>query len=368
MMKTLFFLAHPAHYHLFKHAINALNKSGHTTIVVTKTKDVLEDLLKEDNIPYINVLNKEKKSAGKYALLIQSITGLIIRNFRLSRIVKKYKPDLMLGTDWSIVHVGKLFDIPSVLVNEDDTQATPENKYFYPFASTLLLPECCDPGMWGKKRITYNSYHELAYLHPNKFMPDKNVVLKFNPSFIPYAIVRMVKLTASHDINKKGLNDILLSKIIDKLSKKYRVFICSEKPLNDKYKPYQLILSPVEIHHALFYASIFIGDSQTMSAEAGVLGTPFIRYNDFVGKIGYLNELETKYNLGYGYTTDKHKEMLDKIDDFLSNNIDSNWANKRETMLSEKIDLTDFMVWFIINYPESVRITQENPDYQYRFK
>jgi hypothetical protein len=34
----------------------------------------------------------------------------------------------------------------------------------------------------------------------------------------------------------------------------------------------------------------------------------------------------------------------------------------------EKIDVTAFMVWFIENYPESVKVIKENPDYQHRFK
>ena len=40
-----------------------------------------------------------------------------------------------------------------------------------------------------------------------------------------------------------------------------------------------------------------------MAAEAGVLGTPFVRFNDFVGRLSYLNELENKYHLGRGHKT-----------------------------------------------------------------
>jgi len=42
------------------------------------------------------------------------------------------------------------------------------------------------------------------------------------------------------------------------------------------------------MHHVMAFASLYIGDSQTMAAEAGVLGVPFVRFNDFVGRIGYL--------------------------------------------------------------------------------
>ena len=48
------------------------------------------------------------------------------------------------------------------------------------------------------------------------------------------------------------------------------------------------------------FASLYIGDSQTMAAEAGVIGVPFVRFNDFVGRIGYLRELEDTYHLGFG--------------------------------------------------------------------
>lgn len=50
----------------------------------------------------------------------------------------------------------------------------------------------------------------------------------------------------------------------------------------------------------MVFASLYIGDSQTMSAEAGILGTPFVRFNDFVGRINYMAEMEDVYELGYG--------------------------------------------------------------------
>ena len=37
-----------------------------------------------------------------------------------------------------------------------------------------------------------------------------------------------------------------------------------------------------------------------MLAVAGILGTPFIRFNDFVDRINYMDELEDVYELGYG--------------------------------------------------------------------
>src|SRR5690606_13332766 len=116
-------------------------------------------------------------------------------------------------------------------------------------------------------------------------------------------------------------------------------------------------------------ASLYIGDSQTMAAEAAVLGTPSIRFNDFVGKLGYLEELEHKYGLTYGIKTSEPEKLLAKIDELLSfPHIKDEWAKRRDKMLSEKIDVTAFMVWFIENYPASVKVMRENPGYQYKFK
>ena len=36
-------------------------------------------------------------------------------------------------------------------------------------------------------------------------------------------------------------------------------------------------IDPSDMHHALAFASLYIGDTQTMAAEAAVLGTPSIR-------------------------------------------------------------------------------------------
>jgi hypothetical protein len=49
-------------------------------------------------------------------------------------------------------------------------------------------------------------------------------------------------------------------------------------------------------------------------------------------------------------------------------NLKAIFAERRQKMLEDKIDVAKFMTWFIENYPESVKIMQENPDYQYRFK
>jgi len=105
-----------------------------------------------------------------------------------------------------------------------------------------------------------------------------------------------------------------------------------------------------------------------MSAEAGVLGTPYVRFNDFVGRISYLEELENKYELGYGIKTRDKELLFSKVTELLSvPNLKEEWKIKRLKMLSEKIDMTDFMVWVFENYPKSNEILKKDPNYQLKF-
>ena len=186
---------------------------------------------------------------------------------------------------------------------------------------------------------------------------------------VPFFIIRFAKLTAHHDKGKTGITTEIAQKIIDLLAPHGNIYITSERELEPQFEKYRITIKPENIHHALYYADMYIGDSQTMAAEAAVLGTPSIRFNDFVGKLGYLEELEHKYGLTYGIKTSESQKLYNKIEELINTpNLKEEWQKRRQKMLNDKIDVTAFMVWFIENYPESVKIMKSNPDYQYRFK
>ena len=114
---------------------------------------------------------------------------------------------------------------------------------------------------------------------------------------------------------------------------------------------------------------MLVGDSQTRTSEAAVLGTPAIRCNTFVGRIHYLEEEEHKYGLTYGFRPDHSEEMFQKIEELLSMpDLKEEWQRRRQKMLSEKIDYASFLTCFIENYPDSQKLMKDDPNYQFRFK
>jgi len=108
-MKYLFYLGHPAHFHLFRNVLLQLQKDGHDTKTVIKKKDVLENLLKVYNFPYINIMPQGRKD-NRLSIAL----GLIRRDAKLFNIVRHDRPDVMIGTSAEIAHVGRVLKIPSI--------------------------------------------------------------------------------------------------------------------------------------------------------------------------------------------------------------------------------------------------------------
>ena len=370
-MKVAFHIAHPAQFHLLKNitAYFADNRK-HKLIITYNEKDVLHHLVKNSNLSGFSKNIEAKRGSSRfYGLLLQFIR----KEVNLYKVLKKEKPDLILGTSIVIAHVGKLLKIPAIIVNEDDFDAIPVSvKIGYPFCSHILAPQSCKTGKWQDKVTSYDGYHELAYLSPKYFKPDDNLIANLKDrgkGAGGYYILRFAKLTAHHDTGKTGITAGIAQKIIRRLTSHGRVFITSERRLEPELEQYRIPLNPLDMHHALYYAEMYIGDSQTMAAEAAVLGTPSLRFNDFVGKLGYLEELEHRYGLTYGIKTSEPEKLYEKIEELLNMpDLKQEWQKRRQKMLEEKIDVTAFMVWFIENYPASVEIMKKNPGYQYRLK
>ena len=205
---------------------------------------------------------------------------------------------------------------------------------------------------------------------PNAFQPDISKLGQYGiTQDTPFYLIRFAQLTAHHDTGIHGIDTGTALRLIKMLEGKGNIYITSERPLEPELEPYRIHINPVDIHHIMAFADLFIGDSQTMAAEAGVLGTPFVRLNDFSGRLAYLNEIEDVYQLGYSHKSADIEGFFGSIQKWLDTpNRKELCVKRRQRMLAEKNDYTQFLTWFIESYPESERIMRENPDYQWRFK
>ena len=388
-MNVLIQLAHPAHFYYYKNTIKNLNAGGHKVVIAITTKDILEKLLIDSNVPYVNIMKTTHKSSK-----IGYLFDMIVRCMRILRLCLKHKIDLLTGSTIEISMIGWLLRKPAINIGEDDAAVVQKYiKMVSPFIDVRLTPVVCNDGQLEPHSVHYPSNMELGYLHPNHFTPDASVVEAYGiDTTKPYFIMRFASLKAHHDDGIKGINTEIAQRLVDILSPHGQIYITSERELEPQFEPYRIRINPLDMHHVMAFASLYIGDSQTMAAEAGVLGTPFVRFNDFVGRIGYLRELEDVYQLGYGIHasplteespirrndgtlqpsgTEALYSAVEALVTMPANERQALFTTRREQMLHDKIDYAKYLTWFIEEYPSSAKETkdkQEDTSFWAQFK
>lgn len=355
-MNVGLFLGHPAQFHLLKNLAHNLQRDGHKIFFAVKEKDILEDLLKTANLPYTKV--RGKRGNSKLAM----IWSVIKMDANIVRFMRKKRIDLLFGVP-PVWGTRLLCHKPVIVCGEDDAYVTPRSaKLLFPLASEIITPQSCDNGRWDKKAIKYPGFQKLAYLHPHWFKADKEVVRRngIDPEK-PYSILRFASLNAHHDGGVCGISTDIAWRLVEMLKPLGKIYITSERALEPEFEQYRLHINPLDIHHVMAFATLYIGDSQSMANEAAMLGVPSLRFNDFVGakKIGVMEELEKVYGLTYGISSHKPEKLYAKVKELLAMpNLREEFQERRRKMLSEKIDVTAFLTWFIENYPQSAEVTK----------
>ena len=360
-MHILVDVNHPAHVHYFRHFIKMMKEMDHEFIVTARDKEVTHILLEKFNINYVSRGKGGKGFLGKLLYLLKG-------DYIVYKTALKFKPHLFLSfASPYAAHIAWLMGKPHIAF--DDTEIARLGQFLYiPFTDCVLNPSSYKKTLKGKQ-IVFKSYIELCSLHPNYFKPDKSVLKELGiQENEKYVIVRFVSWQANHDLGYKGLNQETRLNIINQFKKHATVFISSEGRLPPELQKYQLKISPEKMHDALYFASLLFGESGTMTSECAMLGTPAIQISGLPkGTIGTLNE-QQNYDLVYVYEKYNDSIMNQALNLINDPETKNRWLIKRNIMLSEKIDVTAFMVWFIKNFPQSKKIMKENQDFQLKFK
>ena len=346
-MRILIDIGHPAHIHLFKNFAWRMQEKGHQILFTCRDRECVLDLLRVYGFVYDNF--------GKHYSSVQGkIFGLAKNELQMLNTAIQFKPDIFFSHG-STIAAFTSFIMHKPHIALEDTFNMEQVKLSMLFTDVVLTGDYPHPSL-GKKEIKYPGYHELAYLHPNVFTPDESVldILGVKKSE-KYAIVRFVAWKASHDIGHCGISYENKIKLVNTLSKHLRVFISSESELPKELKKFQINVPAEQMHNALAFAQLFVGESSTMASESAVLGTPTIYIND--SQLGYTNDCD-KYGLLYSYTGSGENQLaaIKKAEELsLKQNTKEEYLPKREKLLADKIDVSAFLIWFVENYPESVK-------------
>jgi len=337
-IKITFLIRHPARVHLFRNAISELEKENEVH-VFAHNKEIVTDLLELYNIEHTILTNQPKNTAGV-------LTNQIKLESKLFLLAKKIKPDLMIGGP-SSAHISTLINAKSIGF-WDTEHAQRTHLMTLPFVDIICSPDCYKED-YGSKHIKYPGYHELAYLHPNRFTPD--------PSVLDYVdadrddkivILRLVAWDAMHDVGDSGFNDVI--DVVRRLeSTGAEVVITAEGDIPEEVELCQSKIPPHKMHDLMYYSDLFVGESATMASESAMLGTPGIFVSS--SRRGYTDELEEKYGLVFNFSGEKRQERgLGKAMDILTDYDETKWENRHKKMLEDKIDVTQFMINLLGEY------------------
>jgi len=346
-MKIVVDINHPAHVHYFKNFIWEMQKKGHEILITATEKDISYRLLDLYGFEYIKIGNYGKS-------IFRKMINIPILDIKTFQAVRKFRPDLFLGFgSIRAAHVAKFLRKPYIAL--DDSEPSPfEHLLYVPFSDAILTPTSFRKD-FGKKHKKYKGFIELAYLHPRYFKPDPSCLkLIGEDEKSKFVLLRFVAWQAVHDVTKTGFSLEDKIRLVKELEKYAHVYITSETALPPELASYQIKISPEKIHHILYFAYLFVGDSQTMTTESALLGTPAIRCNSFVGvhDMGNFVELENTFGLIFNYNNPD--KAIDKAIQLMhQDHVTEQWHVKRDILLNDKIDVTAYMIWFVENFPQS---------------
>lgn len=338
-MHVLFDLVHPAHVHFYRHVIAGLEARGHATRIVARERDILLPLLDELGLPRV----VGSRAAPKRRLA--QLGELLQRDWAIWREVRRFRPRIICSRSPAGMQVARLTGVTGVF-DSDDGPAAGLHWHLGATPAHWITTPACQRGDFGPRHLRYPGYKQSAYLHPDHFTPDPAVLGELGVGAgEPFFLVRFVAMSASHDLGEGGLDLATREAILERLAARGRVFLSQEGGIPERWAAHRCPVPAHRLHHVLAFATLLVGDSQTMAAEAAFLGTPGLRASTFKGRLDYLEELEHRYGLTWSFHPGEAGALLAKLEELLAlPDPRAPLVPKRERLLGETVNVA---AWYV---------------------
>jgi predicted glycosyltransferase len=324
---------HPSDIHFFKHAIRTWIAGGDDVLLLGRDRDVMKALLAAYSFIPHRILTSER-SDNRFPL-----SEMLERQLGVARAIRSFEPNVVLSLMGSYAQSSFFFRVPNFVFTDSEHQSF-NHRISHPFATRIYTPECFEKDL-GKKQRRYPGYHELAFLHPNRFTPDPAVLLEIGVEPREYVVVRTSAWNTLHDIGKHGLGP-RLEESVRELSRRARVLLVPEGGhLPPSLEPLRLRAPPHRYHDVLAFARLVLSEGASTASEAACLGVPTVYLNP--SQLGYLRDQERGYRLVFN-TTDPEVAMsraLAILDaPFEAERLEA----ARASLIDDHVDVTSYLV------------------------
>lgn len=334
-MKVTFIIGHPAHVHIFKHVIRDLESDGHEVNVLSRNRGIISDLLNAYDINHINISTKRDG-------IVSTVLEVAQRDLLTFAHALKCRPDCIVGQFSPFAaHASILPGVASLILEINE-----KPKYLSMFVSPFA-DEICSPTSFGQDRgerhYRYEGFHELAYLHPNWFNPDKERLQREGIAVNDnYYVLRFVSWDAYHDVGHQGISNSQRRELVEFLDARGTVYISTEGEIDEELEQYEITIPPDLMHDLLHYADLYVGDSGTVPIEAGILGTPALCVNELTEEYGIFDELQNEYGIVDVVT--EYEELVDRVHEITEHDrYQEIWKRRRDRLIYDKDDLTQVL-------------------------
>lgn len=265
----------------------ALDALDRRSLLVGRPKDVTAELLRASGREHLII---PRTGIGKRSHAVE----LLARVAAFRDVLLRTGAPAVLTRNPSGAIAARSLARPSVF-DTDDGPAVGWHYRLGALPAEVITTYADDPYSHGPKERRYAGFKALAYLHPDRFRPDPDVRADLGIAPGPLFVVRFSAHSSSHDRRIRGLPEAARTHVIRLLATHGTVVVSSEG--EHRVASPGVTVPPNRFLDVLAGADLCVGDSQSVAAEAAMLGVPALRLSDFTGRSAYLSVLERKYGL-----------------------------------------------------------------------
>jgi len=345
-LRIAFIINTPAQLHFYRTIINQLKTHGHTIEILLRDYRETTFLADKMGLEYVKYSDYGKFKIEK----VLSTPRNMLSTFKFLR---SFRSDFVIGSGIVEMFPSAILGTPRILFSDGEPQTSVATalqlKLSIPFANAIITPESYLQDI-GKKQVRMPSFKELSYLHPNNFKPRRDILNKMGlEEGTPFVLLRFNAFDSLHDVGINGIELEAKMEMIARLEQYAKVLISSESPLPEELRGYELKTPKDRIHDVLFYASLLLTETGTMTTESAILGTPAVMIHPKADLFGNFVELREKY--GLIFTFKEARSAIEKAVELIQRPyLKEEWSERRDELLAHKVDATRFMVDLIENF------------------
>ncbi len=335
-MKISLLILQPHHIDFFQNLYSELEKEGHKVVGLIRGDEINRRYLSESDMRH-SFFGSE--TTGHIPEFVCSTRN----KFSLTSKLLAFRPDLILSVNsLPSSPFNSIFNMTSI-VFLDHKLKNKEERNLFNYADNIVTPDCYPFDVPSEKHLTHPSYHSLAYLHPNRFKPDLQLLdeLSLEPDdyvFVSYARKNWLEGKDHSLLQRREKIDMVRS-----LEEHSEVVVDGRGSVPEPLEEYVPSVALNKYNHLLANASLAVGDDPIIASEAGVLGIPWIFVSN--STVPTLEEQEIHYEIGTQVADIEEAEKFSKM--ILTGEIEPDVKSARKQILKDKKDLTRWMMRLI---------------------